>query len=89
MALKMKIIVFCPAVRICLVGDRLMELPHDMTNFTDAGSWCTKNLTGDLHHRYCTTLNDTTTCDPFYESAEVQFIPGIPGIPSGVIVGRF
>ena len=46
-----------------------------------------KNVTGDIYARYCTD-NGTTVCDSYFTDNEVRYIPGIPGMASGVIKGK-
>ena len=74
-------------LRICLVGERLMIPPDNMTGFT-WDSWCSKNASGDLAHRYCEMINGSSVCDPYYEQSDIQWIPGIPGMASGIISGK-
>uniref|UniRef100_X1Z3Q1 Amino acid permease/ SLC12A domain-containing protein n=1 Tax=Capitella teleta TaxID=283909 RepID=X1Z3Q1_CAPTE len=86
-------------VMICLLGDRLLSpvatgaehLAHAAENATAvlhdvAEGWCTKNSSSDVWNRYCSVVNDTEICDPFFVSSELRYIPGIPGITSGVIM---
>ena len=76
--------------RICLLGDRLLSHDHiSPVNGSEdalAGDWCNKSATtGDIWHRYCTDLNGSEVCDPFFINSELRYIPGIPGITSGVL----
>ncbi len=71
------------AFRICLVGDHLMTLPENISHFAGS-SWCNKNVSGDIWHRYCDIYENTSSCN-FFHSSDVQYIAGIPGMTSGVI----
>ncbi len=79
-----------------MLGDRLLIPPGGgdhgggHANFSDY-HWCTKNATGDIYARYCTDngTTGTTVCDEFFTNSEVRYIPGIPGMASGVIKGNY
>ena len=71
-----------------MFGDRLMGVPHGIEEFVGY-SWCTKNSTGDIWHRYCETSVNGTECDPYFTSHDISLVAGIPGITSGVIKSRF
>ena len=68
--------------RICMLGERLMEMPSNISSYSD-GSWCNKNMSGEIWNRYC----NETTCDSYFLKSETQYLPAIPGIASGVIKG--
>ena len=58
----------------------------DLYNGT-AGEWCTANETGVLWNRYCKEENETTVCDEYFLNSNISWIPGIPGMFSGQLVG--
>ena len=68
-----------------MLGDRLLIPPAKWSN--SSYHWCSKNATGDIYARYCTD-NGTSHCDDFFTDNEVRYIPGIPGMASGVIKGK-
>ena len=64
-----------------------MLIPPESGAFNSTHHWCSKNETGDIYARYCTD-NGTTVCDSYFTDNEVRYIPGIPGMASGVIKGK-
>jgi len=39
--------------------------------------------------RYCTDVNGTDICDPYFNSNDVSLIQAIPGIASGIISSEY
>lgn len=78
--------------RICLLGERLLT-QKSVTD--DLGViQCNKNVTGPIFYNYCgnTTLEQATNSDDpycmYFMNNSVRYIPGIPGLTSGVFKGK-
>ena len=68
-----------------MLGERLLSLEAITVNGT---VMCNKNTSGPLTHHYCSEVNSTTVCDPYFLQNEVRYIPGIPGVASGIMKGQ-
>ncbi|XP_040288090.1 solute carrier family 12 member 7 isoform X2 [Bufo bufo] len=72
-----------PDFPLCLLGNRLLAKRNlDI---------CAKYIYNDtineaLWSKFCTTTNDSTTCDPYFIANNITEIQGIPGVASGVFL---
>ena len=71
-----------------------LELPADnLSSPVDSAGWCSNETGGVLHSRYCSfdNLTDGYVCDSYWQehSADIRYIPGIPGMASNIIKGEF
>ena len=71
--------------RLCYLGDRLLT---SASVTVDGVMQCTKNQSGPLFHKFCEMINNTATCDPFFDASETYTKPGIPGLTSDVFSGK-
>ncbi len=67
-----------------------MAFPKGVSsNLTRGGAWCSNMTGGVLYDQYCHAENGTehVTCDSYWteHQHDIRYIPGIPGITSGVI----
>ncbi|XP_029645952.1 solute carrier family 12 member 4 isoform X2 [Octopus sinensis] len=68
------------SIKICIMGERLLTLESVTAN---GSIWCDKNISGPIYAHYCGDGNTSDSCNYFYAN-QVRYVPGIPGIASGL-----
>uniref|UniRef100_A0A0L8IEC7 Amino acid permease/ SLC12A domain-containing protein n=1 Tax=Octopus bimaculoides TaxID=37653 RepID=A0A0L8IEC7_OCTBM len=68
------------SIKICIMGDRLLTLESVTAN---GSIWCDKNISGPIYAHYCGDGNTSDSCNYFFAN-QVRYVPGIPGIASGL-----
>lgn len=61
-----------------------MVSPEDMSVYNESQPWCTKNMTGDIWHRYCGNSTTMEECDPYFQQQDIIYKHGMPGMFSDV-----
>ncbi|KAM3929752.1 solute carrier family 12 member 7 isoform 4-T4 [Leptodactylus fuscus] len=71
-----------PDFPICLLGNRVLA----KRNLDICAKYISNNTINEaLWNKFCTAINDSTTCDPYFAN-NITEIQGIPGVASGVLL---
>lgn len=69
-------------VNICMLGNRLLTQKSITAN---GRVWCSKNESGPIYNNFCGNSTGATpeSCE-YFQTHNLSYIPGIPGVASGV-----
>ncbi|XP_073443787.1 solute carrier family 12 member 7 isoform X3 [Dendrobates tinctorius] len=68
---------------LCLLGNRVLA----KRNLDICAKYISNSTINEaLWNKFCSTTNDSTTCDPYFLTNDITEIQGIPGVASGVFI---